>query len=80
MNDAQIVQAIAQMLTRIGIVTKVETSRMSTYAPRGAKGEFSLGLIGFAAATGESSAFLRAIMACQDPKAGGGLYNWSHFR
>jgi peptide/nickel transport system substrate-binding protein len=78
-NDAQIVQAVAQMLTRIGITTKVETSPMSTYAPRGARGEFSFGLIGFASATGESSAFLRAIIACQDPKAGGGLYNWSHY-
>ena len=40
-NDAQIVQAVAQMLTRIGITTKVETLPMSTYAPRGARGEFS---------------------------------------
>jgi peptide/nickel transport system substrate-binding protein len=78
-NDAQIVQAVAQMLTRIGIATRVETSPMATYAPRGAKGEFSFGLIGFAAQTGEASAFLRAIIACQDPKAGGGLYNWSHY-
>jgi peptide/nickel transport system substrate-binding protein len=78
-NDAQIVQAVAQMLTRIGIVAKVETSPMASYAPRGAKGEFSFGLIGFGAQTGESSAFLRAIVACQDPKAGGGLYNWSHY-
>ncbi len=78
-NDAQIVQAIAQMLTRIGIATKVETTPMATYAPRGAKGEYSFGMIGFAAQTGESSAFLRAIIACQDPQAGGGLYNWSHY-
>jgi peptide/nickel transport system substrate-binding protein len=78
-NDAQIVQAVAQMLTRIGLAATVETSPMATYAPRGAKGEFSFGLIGFAAQTGEASAFLRAIVACQDPKAGGGLYNWSHY-
>jgi peptide/nickel transport system substrate-binding protein len=78
-NDAQIVQAVAQMLTRIGIATKVETTPMATYAPRGAKGEFSFGLIGFGSQTGEASAFLRAIVACQDPKAGGGLYNWSHY-
>ncbi len=78
-NDALVVQAVAQMLTRIGIVAKVETAPMTSYAPRGAKGEFSFGLIGFAAQTGEFSAFLRAIIACQDPKAGGGLYNWSHY-
>ncbi len=78
-DDAQIVQAVAQMLTRIGIATTVETLPMASYAPRGAKGEFSFGMIGFAAQTGEASAFLRAIIACQDPKAGGGLYNWSHY-
>jgi peptide/nickel transport system substrate-binding protein len=78
-NDAQIVQAVAQMLTRIGIAPKVETYPMAAYAPRGAKGEFSFGLIGFGSQTGESSAILRAIIACADPKTGGGLYNWSFY-
>jgi peptide/nickel transport system substrate-binding protein len=78
-NDAQIVQAIAQMLSRVGIAAKVETVPMASYAPRGAKSEFSFGLIGFGSQTGESSAFLRAIIACQDQKTGGGLYNWSHY-
>lgn len=77
--DAQIVQAIGQMWSRVGIAVKVETLPMSAYAPRGAKGEFSVGLIGFGAQTGESSSTLRAIIACADPKSGGGLYNWSHY-
>jgi peptide/nickel transport system substrate-binding protein len=78
-NDAQIVQAVAQMLARIGIAAKVETLPMAAYAPRGAKGEFSFGLIGFGSQTGESSSILRAIIACTDPKTGGGLYNWSFY-
>jgi peptide/nickel transport system substrate-binding protein len=78
-NDAQIVQAVGQMLSRIGIAAKVETLPMSAYAPRGAKGEYSFGLIGFGSSTGESSAILRAIIACTDPKTGGGLYNWSFY-
>ncbi len=78
-NDAQIVQAVAQMLSRVGIAARVETLPMAAYAPRGAKGEFSFGLIGFGSQTGESSSILRAIIACQDPKGGGGLYNWSHY-
>ena len=77
--DAQIVQAIAQMFTRVGIATKVDTFPMSAYAPRGAKGDFSVGLIGFGAQTGESSSTLRAIIACTDAQSGGGLYNWSHY-
>ena len=78
-NDAQIVQAVGQMLSRIGIAAKVDTIPMSSYASRGAKGDFSFGLIGFGSQTGESSSILRAIIACQDPKTGGGLYNWSHY-
>lgn len=78
-NDTQIVQAIGQMLARIGIAAKVETAPMATYASRGARGEFSLGLIGFGSQTGESSSILRAIIACQNPQSGGGLYNWSHY-
>jgi peptide/nickel transport system substrate-binding protein len=78
-NDAQIVQAVAQMYARIGIAEKVDTLPMAAYAGRGAKGDFSFGLIGFGSQTGESSSTLRAIIACQDPKSGGGLYNWSHY-
>ena len=78
-NDAQIVQAVGQMLSRIGIAAKVETLPMASYAGRGAKGEFSFGLIGFGSQTGEPSAILRAIIACADPKTGGGLYNWSFY-
>jgi peptide/nickel transport system substrate-binding protein len=77
--DAQIVQAVGQMLSRIGIAAKVDTFPMASYAPRGAKGEFSFGLIGFGSQTGESSSILRAIIACADPKSGGGLYNWSFY-
>jgi len=78
-NDAQIVQAVAQMYSRIGIAAKVETAPMASYASRGAKGDFSFGMIGFGSQTGESSSILRAIIACADPKSGGGLYNWSHY-
>jgi peptide/nickel transport system substrate-binding protein len=77
--DAQIVQAIAQMFTRVGIATKVNTMPMSAYAPRGAHGDFSVGMIGFGAQTGESSSTLRSIIACTDAKTGGGLYNWSFY-
>jgi peptide/nickel transport system substrate-binding protein len=78
-NDAQVVQAIGQMLTRIGIATKVETQPMATYAAQGARSAFSLGLIGFGAQTGESSSTLRAIIMCERQESGGGLFNWSHY-
>ncbi len=78
-NDAQIVEAVGQMLSRIGIAAKVETLPMAAYAGRGAKGEDSRGLIGFGSQTGESRSILRAIIACADSKSGGGLYNWSYY-
>ena len=39
--DAQIVQAVGQMLSRIGIAAKVETYPMASYAPQGALRENS---------------------------------------
>ena len=75
-NDSQIVQAVAQMFSRVGIAAKVP---LAAYAGRGAKGEFSFGLIGFGSQTGESSSILRAIIACADSRTGGGPYNWSHY-
>ena len=78
-NDDKIVQAVAQMFSRIGITAAVDTMPMASYAGRGAKSEFSIGLIGYGAQTGESSSTLRAIIACSKPETGGGLFNWSHF-
>src|SRR6185295_8287170 len=40
-NDEQIVQAVAQMLTKIGIATRVETLPYSNYMSRAGKLEFS---------------------------------------
>ncbi len=41
-NDAKICQAVAQMLTRVGIQTKVDTMPKNVFFPRGTKLEFSL--------------------------------------
>ena len=45
-DDDQIVQAVAQMLTRVGIATKVETLPFSVYVSRANKVEFSAALLG----------------------------------
>lgn len=75
-NDEKITQTIAQMLSRIGIAAKVEGSPMSVYSSRGAKREYSLGLLGWGAQTGEASSPLRALVACDDPARGFGGFNW----
>ena len=78
-NDERIAQTIAQNLTRIGIVTKVEGSPMATYASKGGKHEWSFGLVGWGAQTGEVSSPLRALLACQDSKKGFGTVNWGEY-
>ena len=78
-NDARIVEAIAQMFTRIGIAAKIETMPMGPYATRGAKGDFSFGLIGWGAQTGDISSTLRGIIACENKERGWGAFNWSRY-
>lgn len=75
-NDEKITQTIAQMLSRIGIAAKVEGMPMSVYSARGAKREYSIGLLGWGAQTGEVSSPLRALAACDNPAKGLGGFNW----
>jgi peptide/nickel transport system substrate-binding protein len=74
-NDEKIAQTVAQMLSRIGIATKVEAMPIAVYSGRATKGDFSVGLFGWAAQTGEASSPLRALLACPDAKTGFGSNN-----
>ena len=75
-NDEKITQTVAQMLSRIGIAAKVEGLPMAVYSARGAKREYSFGLLGWGAQTGEVSSPLRALAACDNPAKGLGGFNW----
>ena len=75
-NDEKIAQTVAQMLTRVGIVTKVEGLPMAVYSSRGAKREYSFGLLGWGAQTGEVSSPLRSLAGCENPAKGLGGFNW----
>lgn len=72
-NDAKIVQGVAQMFTRIGIETKVDVMPWSVYAGRNA--DFSVFLTAWGVNTGETSNPLSAICATQDKAAGLGIAN-----
>ena len=78
-NDDQIVQAIAQMLARIGIVTKVETLPFSVYVSRANKLEFSAALLGWGVTTGEATYPLRSLVATYDQGKGFGTWNWGRY-
>lgn len=81
LNDAKIAEAIAQMLTRVGIKTAVETMTKSVYFKRASAGgpnnspEFSFILVGWGAGSGEASSPLRSLLATYDKDKGMGASN-----
>lgn len=76
-NDHQIAQAVAQMWTRAGVTTEVDSKTFSAFiADRNAE-NFSAYLAGWGAATGEMSSPLGALVATNDPDAGLGGTNFA---
>jgi len=74
-NDAKIVQAVAQMFTRIGIQTQAEVMPWSVYSGKNPQGEFSMSLAAWGVNTGETSNPLKALVATYDRAAGMGASN-----
>jgi peptide/nickel transport system substrate-binding protein len=80
-NDAIIAEAVAQMLTRIGIEASVETMPRSVYFSRASSGgeggepEFSLFLVGWGAGSGEASSPLKSLIMTPDEEKGYGASN-----
>lgn len=74
-NDDQIAQAVAQMLTRVGIATKVEAMPANVFFSRGSKLDFSFMLVGWGADSGEVSSPLKALLATFNTDKGMGSAN-----
>jgi peptide/nickel transport system substrate-binding protein len=74
-NDDQVTQTIAQMFSRVGIATKVETMPSSVYFTRANKLEFSVMLVGWGADTAEASSPLKALLATYSSEKGMGQAN-----
>lgn len=79
-NDTKILEAVAQMFTRLGLQIEIETippanffSRASTGA--GGQPEFSMILVGWGAGTGETSGSLRSLLGTFDKAKGSGAAN-----
>ncbi len=79
LNDERVAQAIAQMLTRVGIHTDVDAVPFSAINTRGNKGEFSAVMMGWGVQTAEASSGIRMMVACPDKERGWGAVNWSHY-
>ena len=78
-NDDQVVQAVAQMMARVGIQARVETMPMAVYFPRANKTDFSFALLGWGVSTGEASYPLRALVATYNAEKGLGTFNWGRY-
>src|SRR6266702_1854302 len=78
-NDARIVQAVAQMLTRIGITAKVEVMPWAVYSGRNSNAEFSFSLGSWGVNTGETSNPIVALNATYDKDAGTGASNFGRY-
>ncbi len=79
MNDAQIAQAVAQYLTRIGIKTQVDAMTASIYFPKRAKREYSFGMGGWPSENGEASGLFQLWVASTDSPKGLGTSNYGGF-
>lgn len=78
-NDAEIVQTIAQMLTAVGIKTKVNLMAASVYFSKQAKGEFGFRLSSWMATTGEMSYPLRVLVGTPNKDKGYGTANYNKY-
>lgn len=73
--DQEVTQAVAEMLTRVGIKTSVEAATKSVFLKRRNNYGFSLYLSGWRSAIGEMSSPLQALVASQDKEKGFGGSN-----
>ena len=74
-NDAKIAQAVAQMLSRVGIDTKVVAQPSSTFFSQATDLKFSFMLLGWSTGTGEASSSLKALLMTYNRERGFGTAN-----
>jgi peptide/nickel transport system substrate-binding protein len=85
-NDTKIIEAVAQMFTRAGIETEIETIPPANFFTRASTGgkndagetgfpEFSFILVGWGAGTGETSGSLKALLGTFNRATGSGAAN-----
>ena len=80
-NDVKIAEAVAQMLTRVGIETNIEALPPANFFTRASQGgpggvpEFSFILVGWGSGTGENSGAVKPLVATFDKEKGQGASN-----
>ncbi|MCM2250760.1 MAG: ABC transporter substrate-binding protein [Ramlibacter sp.] len=84
-NDAKVCEAVGQMLSQAGIKAEVNTLPFAVFQSRSLTGgkngepEFSMGMLGIGAVTGDSLEPLMTVSATHDKKRGTGANNRSRY-
>ena len=78
-NDAQILQVVAQQWTRIGIKTDVDALPMASLTARLARNDASAYLLGWSNPSGDPSPALRSILGSPDPARNTGMSNYGRY-
>ena len=73
-NDARIAETVAALLSRIGIVTKVETQPWTSYLPHARAGDYSMALVGWGSSLGDNT--IKNHLATVDEAKGYGAWNF----
>jgi peptide/nickel transport system substrate-binding protein len=79
LNDSATMQAVAQMWTRIGVVTQVAALPWSTYASRAGRHDYAVGLWAWGNNTAEAGNSLLNVVGTVDPAGASGTANDGRF-
>lgn len=78
-NDAQIAQAVANMLARINIDVDLRTMPLAQYWPEYDERESDMAMIGWHADTEDTANFFQYLSFCIDEETGAGQYNYGNY-
>ncbi len=78
-NDEEICIAVAAMLTRVGIQTKVTAMPRATYFPKLEKHDTSFFMLGWGGAITDAQTTLSPVLRSFDEKTGNGSFNYGRY-
>jgi peptide/nickel transport system substrate-binding protein len=78
-NDEEICIAVAAMLTKVGITTKVTALPRATYFPKLEKFDTSFFMLGWGGAITDAQTTLWPVLRSKDEKTGNGSFNYGRY-
>ena len=76
-NDARIAETVAALLSRVGIVTKVQTQPWISYLPHARAAEYTMALVGWGSSLGDST--VKNHLGTVDEQKGYGAWNFGRY-